>query len=60
MTTRELVVRALDHLPDDATVDDVIEEIAFINLLNRRIQWADDGPSYTQAEVEQWMAEWQD
>lgn len=57
MTTRELVLRALGHLPDDATIDEAIEESAFIDLLNRRIEQADDGPSFTGENVERWMAE---
>ena len=58
MTSKELVLEALKHLPDDADIGEVIERILFLHTLQRRIARADQEPTYTQEEIEREMAEW--
>jgi hypothetical protein len=58
MTTKELVLQAIDTLPDDADGGEVIHQILFLRTPQRRLERIDDEPTYTQEEVEQQMAEW--
>jgi hypothetical protein len=58
LTAKELTRRALDHLPDDADVGEVIERILFLHVLQKRLARADSEPVYTQEEIEREIAEW--
>lgn len=59
MTAKELARRAIDHLPDDADVGEVIDRILFLHVLQRRLERAESEPTYSIEEVEREMAEWQ-
>jgi hypothetical protein len=59
MTTKQIILQALKHVPDDADLDDALEQIVFVHTLQRRLERIDDEPTYTQEEVERQMAEWQ-
>ena len=43
MITKDEMVRAIQSLPDDATVRDAIERLEFIELIEQRIAEADAG-----------------
>ncbi|MGH2586335.1 MAG: hypothetical protein ACRDJE_15585 [Dehalococcoidia bacterium] len=60
MTTKQLVLKAIENLPDEADIDDVIERILFLHTLQERLDRADDEPTFTQEEIERQMAEWQE
>jgi hypothetical protein len=53
------MLEAIRLLPGDATVDDAVERLRFIELIEQRIAAADAGDTLTQDEVEQRMAQWQ-
>jgi hypothetical protein len=58
MITKDEMVRAIQSLPDDATVRDAIERLEFIELIERRLAAADDVGFITQDEVERRVAAW--
>jgi hypothetical protein len=60
MTTKAIILQAIETLPDEVDLDDALEHIVLVHTLTRRIEQADQGRLYTQEEVEQMMAEWQD
>jgi hypothetical protein len=45
MSTRELVIRVLDQLPEDTEIEDVIERLYFVQKL--RLRLAQDGATQT-------------
>lgn len=59
LTAKELTLQAIEHLPDDADIGEVIERILFLHILQKRLERADSEPTYSQEEVERQMAEWQ-
>ena len=50
-TTKQIILQALETLPDEAELDDALEHIVLVHTLTRRIEQAEDGPLYTQEEV---------
>lgn len=58
MITKDEMVRAIQSLPEDATVRDAIERLEFIELIEQRIAEADAGNVITQEEVERRVAAW--
>jgi len=52
------MLEAIRTLPDDATVDDAIERLHFIELVERRIAAADAGETVTHEEARRRMAQW--
>lgn len=43
MTTKELVLRTLEFLPDDASIDDVIERLYLLRKIEIGLRQADAG-----------------
>ena len=58
MTTKEKLVRAIEELPDDATIEDAMERLLFLAKLERGIEQADAGETISHAEVKERMAKW--
>ena len=58
MTTKELIIKAIQELPDDATLDDAMERLYLLSKVERGIAQADAGRKVTQAEARQRMARW--
>ena len=58
MTTKELIIKAIQELPDDATLDDAMERLYLLSKVERGIAQADAGLKVTQAEARQRMARW--
>ena len=58
LTTKAIILKALETLADDAGLDDALEHIVFVHTLQRRLERIDDEPTYTLEEIEQEMAEW--
>ena len=42
-TLKQQVKETLDNLPEDATVDDIIAHVRFVELIYKRIEQADAG-----------------
>ena len=54
------IIASLQKLPEDATVDDAMERLAFLARLEIAHAQLEAGDTFTQEEIEREMAEWQD
>ncbi|MGE3270164.1 MAG: hypothetical protein AB7P40_15540 [Chloroflexota bacterium] len=61
MITKHQMLEAIRSLPEDATVDDAVERLRFIELIEQRIADAEANPGnvLTQEEVERRISAWQ-
>ncbi|HMT06375.1 MAG TPA: hypothetical protein PKA82_00115 [Pyrinomonadaceae bacterium] len=58
MNTRELVIDAVKHLPDDAPVEAAMERLLLLAKIERGIEQADSGSTISHEEVKSRMAKW--
>ena len=58
MTTKEKLVRVIEDLPEDATIEDAMERLLFLAKVERGIQQADAGKTIPHAQVRKRMAKW--
>ena len=58
MTTKEEAVRAVQGLPDDASIEDAMERLLYIAKIERGIQQADAGQTIPHERVRDRMAKW--
>lgn len=58
ITTKEQVIELVKALPDNATMDDVLEEIYFKLQVDQGIAELDRGESIPHEEVERRLAKW--
>ncbi len=58
MTTKEQMVKAIQELPDDASIEDAIERLYLLFKIERGIAQADAGQKVSQEEARKRMARW--
>ena len=58
MATKEQMLKAIEELPDDATIEDALERLYLLYKIERRQKQADNGALVTQEEARQRMAKW--
>jgi len=58
MTITEKVLQAVENLPDDAPIEDVMERLFFMAKIERGIQQADDGQTIPHDEMKERAAKW--
>lgn len=58
MITKERVIEAVEHLPDDASIEDAMERLLFLAKVERGIQQADAGQTIPHAQVRERMKKW--
>lgn len=58
MTTKDIVFQVLEQLPDDTTIEDVIERLYFVQKLQQRLAQSDTVEKFTQDEAVRRMARW--
>jgi predicted transcriptional regulator len=58
MTTKEKLVRAVEDLPDDASIEDAMERFLFLAKIERGIRQADAGQTIPHTAVKERMAKW--
>jgi predicted transcriptional regulator len=58
MSTKELAIRSLQELPEDATWEDVQERINFIAGVRRGLRELDEGKGIPHERVREEFAEW--
>jgi predicted transcriptional regulator len=56
MTAKEKAVRAVQELPDDASIEDAMERLLFLAKIERGIQQADAGQTIPHERVRDRMA----
>jgi predicted transcriptional regulator len=58
MSNKELVLEAVRGMPDEATIDQISEEIAILAAIRRGEEAADAGDLISHEEVKQRLAKW--
>src|SRR5437879_13576101 len=56
--TKQQMLKAIEELPDDATVEDALERLYLLYKIERGIQQADAGELMSQEEARQRIAKW--
>jgi len=58
MGSKQQVLKAIEDLPDDASVEDALDRIHLLYKVERGLRQADDGQLLSQEEIRQRMAKW--
>lgn len=58
MGSKQQVLKAIEELPDDASVEDALDRIHLLYKVERGFRQAEDGQLLSQEEVRQRMARW--
>ena len=58
MGTKQQILKAIEELPDDASVEDALERLYLLYKVERGLKQADNGALVTQEEARQRMAKW--
>jgi hypothetical protein len=56
--TKQDILKALDELPDDATIEDAMDRLYFLFKLEKSLKQIDDGKTMSQEEAKVRMARW--
>ncbi len=57
-TEREQVIEMIQSLPEDSTVDDIMEELFFRLQVDRGLKELDEGRSVSHEEVKDMLSRW--
>jgi len=58
MLTKEKIHKTIDRLPDNLTVDQVIEELILLEKIEEGINDANEGRTFTTEEVKSKLEKW--
>ncbi len=58
MDTKRQILKAIEQLPDDASVEDALERLYLLYKIEKGVQQADRGELISQEEARQRMARW--
>ena len=58
METKQQILKAIEQMPDDASVEDALERLYLLYKIERGLQQADRGELISQEEARQRMARW--
>ena len=58
MQAKQQMLKAIEELPDDASVEDALERLYLLYKIERGLKQADNGALVTQEEARQRMAKW--
>lgn len=58
METKQQILKAIEDLPDDASVEDALDRIYLLYKIERGLGQADRGDLVSQEEARQRMAKW--
>ena len=58
MLTKEKIKKTVDALPDDFTLEDLIEELIVINKIEKGLQDVKDGNVFTTKQAKQRLGKW--
>ena len=58
METKQQILKAIEELPDDASVEDAIDRLYLLYKIDRGLRQADRGELISQEEARQRMARW--
>ena len=58
MLTKEKVKKTIDRLPDNFTVDQLVEELVVLNKIEEGLKDIEDGRVFTTTQVKQELKTW--
>lgn len=58
MTTKERILQTLQELPEDASYEDAIERLVFVQMIEERVSEADSGATISHEEVRRRVEAW--
>jgi predicted transcriptional regulator len=58
MKTKEIAIKTIQELPDDATWEDIQERISFVAAVRRGLRQLDEGKGIPHDRVREEFAEW--
>jgi len=58
MTTKEIALRTIEQLPEDASREDIQERINFVAGVRKGLRELDEGKGISQEKVKEEFAEW--
>ena len=58
METKQQILKAIEDLPDDAGVEDALDQLYLLYKVERGLRQADQGELLTPEEVRERMARW--
>ena len=58
MTVKEKMLKAVEALPDDASIEDAMERLLFLAKVERGLEQADSGRTLSHDEVKEKMSKW--
>ncbi|MCF8037093.1 MAG: hypothetical protein K9K62_09495 [Desulfobacteraceae bacterium] len=58
MTTKEVAIKSIQQLPEDATWEDIRERINFVAGIRKGIQELDNGKGISHEQVKEEFSEW--
>jgi hypothetical protein len=58
VTTKDVVIRTLQELPDDASWEDILERIMFMAGVRKGLRELDEGKGLPHGRVREELAEW--
>src|SRR5687768_12996373 len=56
--TKKEILKALDALPEDATIEDAMERLYLLHKIERGLKQIEEGKTLTQEEVKAQLAKW--
>ena len=56
--TKQDILKALENLPEDASIEDAIDRLVFLSKIERGLQQAKGGQTISQEEARARMAKW--
>jgi hypothetical protein len=59
MITKAQILESIQSLPEDATPDDIIENIIFLKKIERSLEQAKAGETYSLDEMKKMVNSWQ-
>jgi predicted transcriptional regulator len=58
MTTKERVIKTINDLPNDASIEDAMECLLFLAKIDRGLKQANAGQTIPHSQVKERMAKW--
>ncbi len=58
MDTKQQILKAIEELPDDASVEDALDRLYLLYKIERGLRQADGGELISQEEARKRMAKW--
>jgi len=58
MTTKEKLIKAVEDLPDDASIEDVMDRLLFLAKVEKGLEQADKGLTISHNDVKEKMSKW--